>query len=116
MERYNFFLQTDDNLFQQEPFPEEAPNTVSIDDMHIRYERQTLRRLPRTQAIMFTVRTYMSPLILLGKEPQSLYSLRSAVNAWPEEMARYKGRNAWSEVFDNWCDIALGDFKPDEKL
>lgn len=62
---------------------------------------------------MFLVRTYLTPLIDLRDEKDSLHSLRSAVEAWPEEMARYKGRHVWEGVLRSWCDEVLGDYVPE---
>lgn len=72
VERNNFFVQTNDVLFQQEPFADWLPQLPKIEDIHIRHERQTLRRLPRSGAIIFMVRTFMTPLLDLEKEKDSL--------------------------------------------
>jgi hypothetical protein len=101
-------------MFQQEPFADTLPSPPKIEDIYIRHERQTLRRLPRTRAVMFLVRTYLTPLTDLLEERDNLYSLRSAVEAWPEEIARYKGRHVWADVFRRVCDEVLGDYVPDE--
>jgi hypothetical protein len=36
------------------------------------YGRQTLRRLPRSGAILFTIRTYFEPMTKLAQEPYIL--------------------------------------------
>lgn len=113
VERNNYFIQTNNNLFQQEPFPEYLEKVPRIEDIHVRYERQTLRRLPRSGAICFCVRTYLTPLIDLHDEKDNVYVLRSATRAWPEAMAKYKGRKAWEETFERWCDEVLSDYIPD---
>src|ERR1700729_3211099 len=41
---------------------------VSPSTIRLRTERQTLRRLPKSGAILFTVRTYMFPVTELAKE------------------------------------------------
>ena len=101
--RHNFFVQMTDVLFQQEPFASERPQSLSIDDVRIRHERQTLRRLPKTGAILFMVRTYMMPITELQGEPEAVRDFLRAVRAMPEEMASYKGRPIWGEVVENWC-------------
>jgi hypothetical protein len=63
---------------------------------------------------MFLVRTYLTPLTDLLEERDSLYSLRSAIEAWPEEMARYKGRHVWADVFRRLYNEVLGDYVPEE--
>lgn len=112
VERNNYFIQTNNNLFQQEPFPESLSVAPRIEDIHVRYERQTLRRLPRSGAVCFCVRTYLMPLVDLREEKDNLYALRSATRAWPEAMAKYKGRQAWEETFEKWCDEVLSDYIP----
>ncbi|KAG4419193.1 hypothetical protein IFR04_007694 [Cadophora malorum] len=112
VERNNYFVQTNDTMFQQEPFADSVERPPRIEDIRIRYERQTLRRLPRTGAVMFLVRTYMEPMADLATDLDTLYSLRSAINAWPAEMAKYKARHVWHETFEKWCDEVLGDYVP----
>jgi len=101
-------------MYQQEPFPESLPTPPRIEDLHVRHERQTLRRLPRSRAVMFLVRTYMTPLVEMRDEKESIYALYEAVNAWPEEMAKYKGKNAWGDVFGAWCEEVLRDYALEE--
>lgn len=110
VQRNNFFVQTNAVMFQQESFADSVEVPPQIDDIRIRHERQTLRRLPRSGAVMFLVRTYLTPIIELRDEKDSLYALRSAINAWPSDMAKYKGRHVWHEVFDKWCKEVLGDY------
>jgi Protein of unknown function (DUF3445) len=107
--RHNFFLQTDDVLFQQVPFAETLPEPPKIEDIRIRHERQTLRRLPRTGAILFLVRTYIKPLTELRDEPDSLRAFLASVRAMPPNMAKYKGRQVWGEVVEGWCEDILGE-------
>jgi hypothetical protein len=107
MERYTYFIQTGSTLFQPQAFPESVVERPRVEDLHVRAERQTLRRLPRTKAIVFMIRTYMTPLTDLLDEKESLESLRSAVKGWPEDFGRYKGRDVWGAVFEDWCDEVL---------
>ncbi|OKL56284.1 hypothetical protein UA08_08456 [Talaromyces atroroseus] len=101
--RHNYFVQTDDILFQQVPFAERLPEPPKIEDIRIRHERQTLRRLPRTGAILFLVRTYIMPLTDLRDDPDSLRAFLSSVRAMPPNMAKYKGRPVWGETVERWC-------------
>lgn len=105
--RHNFFIQIDDNLFQQEPFALEGAQPPNVEDVRVRHERQTLRRLPRTGAILFTVRTYMSSLKDLEDDPQSIWNLWEAIKEMPPDIARYKGRQIWGKLIDEWCQSQL---------
>jgi hypothetical protein len=57
--------------------------------MRFRTERQTLRRLPQTGAIVFTIHPYLTPVEELVKEPGVPGRLASAVRGWPEIVARF---------------------------
>ena len=56
--------------------------------VRMRVERQTLRRLPRTGAIVFTIRVYLTRLEDLVAEPGVPGRLASAIRSWPEDVAR----------------------------
>ncbi|MDX1542068.1 MAG: DUF3445 domain-containing protein, partial [Geminicoccaceae bacterium] len=57
----------------------------------LRTERQTLRRLPKTRAILFTIRTRVEPLEDVVAEPGVTAALAARVREMPEPLARYKG-------------------------
>lgn len=61
---------------------------VTAETLYLRTERQTLRRLPRTGAIVFTIRVYQTQLAGLVKEPGVPGRLASAIRSWPEDVAR----------------------------
>lgn len=89
-------------------FAKEGDSQVSIDasvskrallsEIYIRRERQTFTRLPASDAVLFTVRTYMKPLKSLSDE--ELEAFVEQAGRWGEEMAAYKGR-------ENWWDTVL---------
>jgi hypothetical protein len=56
--------------------------------MRLRTERQTLRRLPKTGAIIFTIRTYLFPVEELGKERGVPGRMASSVRAWGPDVQR----------------------------
>ncbi|KAI0028156.1 hypothetical protein K488DRAFT_32515, partial [Vararia minispora EC-137] len=68
--------------------------------MRLRMERQTLRRLPKTGAVCFTIRTYTVPLEQMAAEPGVPGRAASAIRSWPADVAgqlanvgcRYKNR------------------------
>ena len=64
-------------------------STSAVDPslVRMRVERQTLRRLPRTGAIIFGIRTYLTPLEDLASEPNVPGRLASAIRSWPEDVA-----------------------------
>jgi hypothetical protein len=57
----------------------------------LRVERQTLRRLPATRAVLFTIRTHVEPLHEAVAAPGAAAALAARLRELPEPMARYKG-------------------------
>ncbi|KAL0061391.1 hypothetical protein AAF712_011792 [Marasmius tenuissimus] len=78
--------------------------TVAPETLQFRTERQTLRRLPLSGAIVFTIRTYLVPLVELGKEPGVPARLASAVRSWPEGIGKYKGKKNYESVLLEYLD------------
>lgn len=72
------------HVHDKEPKP-----ASSAEDIRLRTERQTLRRLPRTGAIVFTIRTYIFPIVDLAKEPGIPGRMASAIRSWPDDVVRY---------------------------
>ncbi|KAG2148063.1 hypothetical protein DEU56DRAFT_783971 [Suillus clintonianus] len=87
-----------------------APSTLRL-----RSERQTLRRLPRTGAIVFGIRTYLFKIEELARERGVADRLGSAIRSWPEDVGVYKGRKMYRDVLLNYLDeCAARDGKEEE--
>ncbi|KAJ7178606.1 hypothetical protein C8R43DRAFT_973942 [Mycena crocata] len=71
---------------------------VSPQTLRLRTERQTLRRLPRSGAVVFTIRTYLVPVEELAREPGVAARFASAVRSWPEGVREYKGEHRYGDV------------------
>jgi hypothetical protein len=82
MERYNLFIQASSDLFMDAP--EIAHPSTTPECLYVRRERQTFRRLPKSQAVLFTV------------------ALRQQVGGWEGLSRRYKGSEAWGNAFAEW--------------
>jgi dimethylamine monooxygenase subunit A len=72
-----------------------GPGAESVDHLHLsqvylRVERETLRRLPVTGAVLFTIRTHVAPLDSITDEISELLRLADAVEAMPPEVLEYK--------------------------
>ncbi len=59
-------------------------------DPWLRIERTTLRRLPRSGAVVFTIRTLTAPLSVLDGDPEAAGLLAAAIRELPDAVARYK--------------------------
>ncbi len=67
-----------------------------LDDWYFRVERQTLRALPRTNAVVFTIRTYVTSAATLRERDDTFVStLLHALDTAPASVQTYKG---WSGV------------------
>ena len=71
---------------------------VSPSTLRLRTERQTLRRLPKSGAILFTIRTYIFPVIELGNERGVPARMASAIRSWPADVAQYKSQRLYKDV------------------
>ncbi|MDD3447096.1 MAG: DUF3445 domain-containing protein [Zavarzinia sp.] len=94
--RTNWSLHDDPALFQPTAHGD-RPLVPPLDAgdaggrMFLRSERQTLRRLPVTGAILFTIRTYQCPLSDVAAEPENAALLADALAGMPPEILSYKG-------------------------
>lgn len=91
--RLNWALSDDPALFLPDPADGPSP-VVTADDagggVFLRVERQTLRRLPRTGAVLFTIRTHLRPVAAVAGQGHAA-RLADAVRGLPPDVARYKG-------------------------
>jgi hypothetical protein len=66
------------------------PAAPTVDDLHLRVERETLRRLPRSNAVLFTIRTHLTPLRALAGDADDAGRLAAAIESMPDDVAEYK--------------------------
>ncbi|KAJ6001455.1 hypothetical protein N7522_006682 [Penicillium canescens] len=111
--RNNYFIQVDDNLAWSYSIGSEDAETVSwntaeknraVECHYFRSERQSLRRLPKSGAVVFTIRTYFEPVTEVVKEPFVPGRLADAVRSWGDDVSRYKGREKYQEVLLEFLD------------
>jgi len=106
--RFNWtVIGTPDLTLRPEKVGQLANNITSDhigDRFWIRVERQTLRRLPKTNGILFNIRTYIYPLSLLEKYPQAALGLSQAIFQVPSPMKIYKNLTVSSETLQVYLD------------
>ncbi|OQE25407.1 hypothetical protein PENSTE_c006G03986 [Penicillium steckii] len=111
--RNNYFIQVDDSLPWSHSIGPEDAETVSwntaeknkaIENHFFRSERQSLRRLPKSGAVVFTIRTYFEPITEIVKEPYVPGRLASAVRSWGDDVSTYKGKQKYEEVLLEYLD------------
>lgn len=93
MSRLNWTVHDSDHLHC--PADERPRDDITADNVleetFLRVERQTLRRLPRSGAVVFTIKTYLTPMREVLSNPGRRRVFVETVRGLPEESARYKG-------------------------
>jgi dimethylamine monooxygenase subunit A len=64
----------------------------------VRIERQALARLPKTNAVLFTIHTYQSPLALVVDNVDAAQRIFNIVKTMPAEMLRYKAMLPYATI------------------
>jgi dimethylamine monooxygenase subunit A len=95
VERFNWSILDDPALFQPDGHGRTAhdPAFTALnagERLWLRVERQTLSRLPGTEAILFTIKVHQRPIGAVAGEPAIAARLAGAIRALPEETTRYK--------------------------
>ncbi|KAI9725148.1 MAG: hypothetical protein M1828_003490 [Chrysothrix sp. TS-e1954] len=119
--RNNYFMQVDDELAWSSSIGDEdsqgdigwftAEKNKAIEHHWFRSERQSLRRLPRSGGVVFTIRTYFHPVKEVAEEDFVPGRLASAVRSWGDDVSKYKGKERYGEVLLEYLDM-----KHDEQL
>jgi alpha-1,2-mannosyltransferase len=111
--RNNYFFQVDDDLAWSASIGDEDSEGVgwvtseknkAIEHHYYRSERQSLRRLPRSGGVVFTIRTYFHPVTEIAQEPYVPGRLASAVRSFTDPVAQYKGKEKYGEVLLEYLD------------
>jgi hypothetical protein len=68
----------------------------------LRVERQTLRRLPRSGAVLFTIRTHVTQLRDAIRDTKSARDLATAVRTMPDDVAHYRSISAFRPALLAW--------------
>ena len=97
-QRFNWSLMPHPDLMSRDEWQVDPAS----DQLWYRAERQSLRRLPRSGGIAFTIRVHICNLTALLPVEGALESLWSAVETVPDDLRRYKGLDILSPVMANW--------------
>jgi hypothetical protein len=101
VKRMNWSVNWNDQLFTPKPKSERAVPDLPPTESFLRVERQTLRKLPASGDILFTIRIYLDPITALAREPDAarlMQSLADQLEAMTPEQAAYKGLLAKREA------------------
>ncbi len=83
-----------------------GPTVIQPDGspMWLRSERQTLRRLPRTDAIVFTIRIQRTPLGVLRERPDLAAKMLTATRSWDARKRMYASTGGALEQLNEWLE------------
>jgi len=107
--RLNWSVLDDPAMFQPAGKWREQTNSAITSDnagegLYLRVERQTLRRLPQSGAILFGIRVHSYPLARAITTPEAASRLAEAVRALPEATVHYKSLKAFGPALLAWLD------------
>lgn len=104
--RLNWGILDDPSPFQ--PVARRAPAQVTVDNagecLWLRVERQTLRRLPATGAVAFTIRTHITRLGTAIRSGEVAAELAAVIRDMPEDTRRYKHIAPVAPALLHWLD------------
>ena len=92
--RWNWSLHADDTLHHPESAGQWRFGDEKIDSLYFRLERQTLRKLPISGDILFTIRIYLDPLDAMAQQPNAADLARALIDqlrAYTPAQLDYKG-------------------------
>ena len=90
--RINLSLQTDGALYAPVRLNQPDPSLeMTCDQIHLRVERQTLRKLPQTGNVLFTIRTNLAPVSAWQGNEGAIKNLLFILGDMSPEMRPYKG-------------------------
>ncbi|MEJ0017654.1 MAG: DUF3445 domain-containing protein [Acetobacteraceae bacterium] len=107
--RLNWSVLDDPAMFQPTGKWREAANAAITPEnagerLHLRVERQTLRRLPRSEAVLFGIRVHSYPMARAIDSSSVARRLAEAVRALPEATVHYKSLRAFGPALLAWLD------------
>lgn len=114
--RFNWGIVDDPRPFQ--PVAPPPRRDITADNagecLWLRVERQTLRRLPATSAVVFAIGTHITCLDRAVVRPQQALDLAAAIRAMPPEMQRYKQIAPHATTLLAWLDRLLQRKPPED--
>lgn len=109
-ERFNWSIYDNPSLFQPKKSKSDVTRRSDLkvndagDKLFIRVERQTIRRLPISHAVIFTVRVHVYPLSSIKDDLNKLTDLRLAIENLPKRMKRYKALDQIEKPILGWLE------------
>ncbi|MEM5518612.1 DUF3445 domain-containing protein [Henriciella sp. AS95] len=94
LERFNWTVQVSGERFTPR---RPTADGAEPEDLHLRVERQTIRKLPETGAICFTIRVCVDPLLPVLSDPEIRETFEDSWIGADKDIRAYKG---WDDIED----------------
>lgn len=113
VERFNWSVYNDDELYHDDRAGEHFPDreAVATDEYFLRVEHQTLRKLPKSDDILFTIRIHLDPIELLSRrtdKSQLIPKFIESIRVMSDDEADYKGFGEGRELLIKRLEGMLG--------
>lgn len=114
--RINWSVHDVDELFQPTRVHPSTDKVVTADNAgtttFMRFERQTLIRLPRTQDVLFAIHTYVRPLETVLHTRELASEFLANVRAMPQSAIAYKGMAEFFPEVVKYVENFVGSIQP----
>jgi len=114
-QRFNWSIYENSSLFQPAKSKTDIERSSSIkgknagDKLFLRVERQTIRRLPKTLSIIFTIRVHIDPLSSIQTNISLLRDLNLAIENLSNEMKVYKSIDQIEKPLKDWLNRRINE-------
>ena len=109
-QRFNWSIYEDAELFHPAKSKKEIKRSDLINQenagerLFLRVERQTIRRLPKSSSIVFTIRVHINPLSSIENDLTLLGDLKLALSNLNEDLKKYKSIDQIEMPLQSWLD------------
>lgn len=109
-QRFNWSIYESSSLFQPERSKADVERSKSInstnagDKLFLRVERQTIRKLPKTLSIVFTIRVHVDPLSSIQNSLSLVRDLNLALKNLSKDMKAYKSIDQIEKPLKSWLE------------
>ncbi|KAM0549851.1 hypothetical protein ACHAPJ_009293 [Fusarium lateritium] len=111
--RFNYAIDDSGELFHRHSHHnltlEQLQNPPTLEDLHLRVERQVLQRLPKTRALLFSIRTYVTPITEVTEDLDIARALWTNVSSFDADVAKYKNKSLWEGTLQRHLAEVLGE-------
>lgn len=108
LERFNWSIYDSPKLFQPvSSKPNVKFTETQASKLFMRVERQTIRKLPMNDSVLFTIRVYVDPILSLLEDKSLLESLQLALENLSGPMKQYKSIDQFEMSLRTWIKANL---------